>query len=63
MDASSSIVATVTTVAAAAAAAATVLVPVAVRKIKKPQPRIIVFEGKNPGIENSGLLNDIWTLN
>ena len=44
-------------------AAAAVLVEVAPDKIKKPQRRIVVFENINLGIENGGLLNDLWTPN
>jgi hypothetical protein len=44
-------------------AATAVLVEVALDKIKKPQRRIVVFENINLGIENGGLLNDLWTPN
>ena len=33
------------------------------RKIKKPRQQIVIFENKNLGIENGGLLNDIWAPN
>ena len=45
-------------------AATAVLVEVALDKIKKPQRQIVVFENIiNLGIENGGLLNDLWTPN
>jgi len=33
------------------------------QRIKKPRQQIVVFENKNVGIENGGLLNDIWIPN
>ena len=57
MHASSSATATSNTTVAA------LMTVVLDQKIKKPRRQIVVFENINLGIENGGLLNDIWTPN